>query len=509
MALNPVERRLALLCGEWMDFRADAGKRLLVWQVPENAMRLVQCFFEVQKLDLEYSSRDLFIVLTPAFEHSVRYARELKESLRGQYDASREDLAAQGLESDWPFDPVQAPDSPAGVIAALRSFGSKYHTTIGHLAAVLQPAGITDPAAFSSWVFRALAANPPERLRLVLIDSLEHPRFPDLTPQRDPRIALQRPGIDGLSTAQETFAQEPAVGPAGVFRNLMMGVVSLVEKGSADQVKAKATDALAFARRQGWADQEVVLRVVVAGALLKESRHQEAIGVYRGARSSAERALAADHPAGQKLVLQTWFGEAGARLAAGEAIEAAKCYDEAAAVAQRDGNAILALEAFRMAGFCYARASDPAMAIERGTLAMKIGEGLKPEARGQTTLPVAAVDLLRVIEPDRVSVLERGKGRLDARIADALRRAEERAVAMEDAPDPSRAQEIDARLEQETQHASDEAERELSAIVAGASRPFQEQFARARQLLGAAWPLESPMALPSVVDTRPEGAAAS
>jgi hypothetical protein len=31
MALNPVEQRLAMLCGEWVDFRAETDKRLLIW----------------------------------------------------------------------------------------------------------------------------------------------------------------------------------------------------------------------------------------------------------------------------------------------------------------------------------------------------------------------------------------------------------------------------------------------------------------------------------------------
>ncbi len=509
MGLNPVERRLSLLCGEWLDFRADPTKRLLIWQVPENAMRLVQCFFEVQKQDLEYSSRDLFIVFEPSFERSLQYSRDLKQALRGQYDASREELKAQDLPADWPFDLARVPDSPAGVIAALRSFGSKYHRTIGHLVAVLLPGAVADAELFAGWIVRALATDLPERMRLVVVDSSEHPRFPQLISDLDPRIAVQKAAVDGLSTAQETFAQEPTVGPAGVFRNLMMGVVSLIEKGSADQVKAKATDALTFARKQGWADQEVVLRVLVAGALLKESRHQEAIGVYRAAREAATLALGAEHPAGHKLVLQTWFGQAGASLAAGDLEDAARCYDEAAVVAQSDHNTILALEAFRMAAFCHARAGDSDGAIDRGMLAMKIGEELKPDARGQTTMPIAAVDLLRAIEGDRISLLERGKGRFEARLADARRRAEERAIAIEDDPDPARAGAIEVELERETGQARDEAERELESAIAPASALFREHFARARQLLGPAWPIESPMALTPAADALADGAAAS
>jgi hypothetical protein len=511
MALNPVERRLALLCGDWVDFCADPSKRLLVWQVPENATRLVQCFFEVQKLDLEYSSRDVFVVFQPPFEHSLQYSRELKQALKGQYEASRDDLAAQDLPADWGFDPAQVPDTPAAVLGALRSFGSKYHETIGHLAAVLMPGAVTDPDAFEGWVLRALDTALPERLRLAVVDSIEHPRFPGLTADRDARIAVQRPAVDGLSTAQETFAQEPATGPAGVFRNLMMGVVSLVEKGSADRVKAKAKDALAFARKQGWADQEVVLRLLVAGALLKERRHEEAIGVYRNARDAATRALAAEHPAGQKLVLQTWFGQAGASLAAGDAAEAARCYEEAAAVAERDRNAILAIEAFRMASFCHAKAGDASAAVDRGRQAMQVGQGLNPEVRGQTSMPIAAVDLLRALEPDRVPLLELSKGRLERRVTETRKRAESRTVAFESTPDPARAEAIERELAQESRRAREQAEREVAAIVAAGNKPFQEEFRNARELLGSAWPLESAIALqpaaepPPVAEPSPAG----
>jgi hypothetical protein len=169
MALNPVERRLALLCGEWTDFRSDTTKRLLVWQVPESALRLVQCFFEVQKHDLEYSSRDLFMVFESPFERSIQYSRALKQELSGQYDASREAMIAENVPTDWSFDAAAVPDSPSGFISGACSFGSKYKKTIGHLAAVLQPAKIADEESFSAWVLRALDLGFPERLRFVII----------------------------------------------------------------------------------------------------------------------------------------------------------------------------------------------------------------------------------------------------------------------------------------------------------------------------------------------------
>jgi hypothetical protein len=491
MALNPVERRLALLCEDWLAFRSDPSKRLLVWQVPDHALRLVQCFVQAQKHDLEYASRDLFVAFDAPFQHSVQYARTVKEQLLGQVQASRDGWVAQGLSAGWSLDPRATPDTAAAAVDALRSLGSSMHRHIGHLAAVLLPAEVADPGHWSRWLARALQAGLPERLRLVVVDSLDQPRLAALAEQGDPRVSLRRPAVHGLATAQETFAQEATLGPAGVFRNLLMGVVGLMEHGSAEQVRVRAADALQFARRHGWADQEVVLRIMVAGALLKEQRHAEAVQVYQVARQAAGQALQAGHPAGRKLALQTWFGEAGAQLAAGDAPAAARCYDAAAQVALEDQNPLMALEARRMGAFCHARAGDAAGAQQRALQALEVGARLQPQARAWSTLPLAALELLRSVEPARMPALQQVQARWLARQAQARDHAEQQAAAAEGSSDPAATAAIQAELEHREAQADEDAERELQAVVAAAPVPWQQHFAQGRDLLGAEWPLHS------------------
>lgn len=503
MALNPVERRLALLCADWLEFRADASKRLLVWQVPDHALRLVHCFVQAQKHDLPYSSRDLFIAFDAPFEHSLQYACALKEQLQGEVQASRAELAARGVDPNWSFDPAALPDTAAAVMGALRSFGSGHHQAIGHLAAVLLPADVSNGQHWADWLLRALQAGLPERLRLVVVDSLDQPRLAALTPQRDARISLRRPAVDGLATAQETFAQEATVGPAGVFRQLLMAVVGLMERGTAGQVCTRAADALAFARRQGWPDQEVVLHTLVAGALLKEARHAEAVQAYRAARQSAMQALQAAHPAGHKLVLQTWFGEAGAHLAAGDLAAAAGCYDTAAPLALEDRNPLMAVEAWRMGAFCHARNDDPAGAQQRSRQALALGRQLPPEARSQSTLPLVALDLLRVMEPAHTRQLEQVQVRLQGRLNELRRQAEQRAAAAEDSALPESSTGLQAQLDHNEDEAHAQAELELQTAVAGAPAPWREHFEHARDLLGPDWPLRSAWAAAPVAPQEP------
>jgi len=496
MGHNPVERCLLKLCDRWSVFRSDTTKRMLVWQADPNAMRFYHCFFEVQKHPSDFTVGDLFVVFDTPFEHTIQYSRELKKSLAGQYEASRDDLVLQGIQPDWQFQPETFPDSAAGFVRSLLSFGSKHHERIGHLVAVLMPGDVANNDSFASWLTSTLKTQYPERMRLIVIDSLETPRLDRLNGSGNESIQFEAPKIDALATAQETFAQESVAGPAGVFRNLLIGLMTLVEKGNAEQVKVKATDALKFARKEKWADQEVVIAMLAAGAMLKEKRFAEALKGYQGARRAAEQATADAHPAGGQLVLQTWFGEAGVHLAAGEYGSALQCYDQAAVLARQIPNPILGIEAFRMGSFCLARMNDAEPAIRRGWSALELGQRLKPDARSMTTLPIAAIDLLRVIESQRVASMEHIAYRRKARIDAARQTADQSALELGDSQDPRLFQILEAKLEKEIATARQTAARQLDTLAAGGSEPFKQVFTRSREMLSPEWPLDTLIGVP-------------
>lgn len=496
-ALNPVERRIAELGLRWQAFRARPEARLLLWQLPESGLRMAECFVEAQKLELPYVTGDVFLLFKQPFVHPLQYTRALKEALRGIVDASAQDFAAQGLEP-WRFDPAATPDTPAWFAEAVRGFASRHHRAMApeaQVVVVLWPGAVAHLPGWLRWVRALLDVGLPPRLRVLVADTLETPRFGALA--GDPRVAAERVDIDGLALAQETFAQEGGVGPAAVFRQLMMGVVALIDKGSPEQVKAKAADALQFARAQGWADQQVALRVMVAGALLKAGRHGDALVVYRAARQAADETVAAGHPAGRKLVLQVLFGAAAVHLAAGDAAAAAADYDEAALFAQHDTHPLLALEAFRMAAFCLGRGGDRDGAEQRCDCAVEIGAAMKPEARPLTTLAVALADAMRRLDPARVREMQAVKGRL-ARQLDAVReRGDALAARLVERGAPDALEQVDAQRSREAEAAAADAVARLEALGADAAPAFARRMATGRELLGPAWLVDSDLALPA------------
>lgn len=508
-ALNPVERRLMALAGQWQAFRAMPQARLVLWQLPESGLRLAECFVEAQKLELPYATGDVFLLFKQPFVHGLQYSRALKQALRDLYDASAEGLQAQGVATDWRFDPASTPDTAGWFAEALRSFGSRHHAAMApgaQLCVVLMPPQVAHAASFARWVRELLDVGLPQRLRVLMADAQEVPRFAAIAgaiaggrragEAPDARVVVQRIDIDGLALAQETFAQEGGVGPAAVFRNLMMGVVVLLAQGSADQVKARAADALQFARQQGWADQEVALRVMVAGALLKEGRHAEAVTVYRAARQAADDTVTAQHPCGHKLVLQACFGEAAVHLAAGSDVQALRCYDEAALVAQRDANPILAIEAFRMAAFCAQRAGDGPGAQERGHCALQVAEALKPEARALTALAVALADQMRWLDGRRMQAMQDVKKWLQQQLALVRERADALAERLSGQVGVDALARVEQQRSAEAEAAAEAARQRIDALIGQGPPAFVQWAAHGRRLLGAAWLVDSDLALP-------------
>lgn len=408
MAMNPVEQRIATMSTNWLDFRDDKSKRILVWQVQEDALSMVDAFVEMQKEQTDFSTGDTFLLFKTPCQYSLQYSNALKTELKGKFDASRDQLPDEGLEADWDFQPERIPDNAEGFVHSLLSFGSKYHQAIGHLVPILAPA-ITETKTYNSWLIDLLKQNLPEKLRLLLVQTKGSPLLDKLLEQNDPRVLIQELDINMGVLAQETFSQETTTGPAGTFRNLLMGVVTLVERGTSSQVRSKATDALNFARKQGWKDQEVVIRMLFASSLMREQRYGDATKVYRIARETAEITKKEKHPVGQKLVMQSWFAQAGAEFADEDYHTATASYDKAAIAAKEDENLPLTIEALRMAAFCLVRVDENKAALKRGERAVGIADTLPPDECPMTTIGTCLVDMMRIVDEPRVEALRQVK----------------------------------------------------------------------------------------------------
>ncbi len=484
---SPVEQRLAQMSALWLEATADDAVRVVVWRIPDNADRMLQAFFESQRHATEWQLPDLFVRFDAPFETSFGYSRALNEALLESYNGSLEGFRENGISFNWPSAAAGRADSAAGFVALFNSFAQHHATHFRCAVAALMPSAANSAAVWVDWVRSALRAGVAPNVRLALVESASAPTWQFL---RDDHAQVTRTidaPIDMFDIARETAARSPSNGPAVAYRQLFADVLTLVEKGTPAQTAARAEHALKIAAREQWPDQQVALHMAVAGSHVKAQAYEPALARYRLAREQAELAARARHPVGDNLVMQTWFGEAGVWLAAGQPRQASLAYLQAAACAQRFGNRMLGLEGFRMAAFCDARAGDRELAREHGALAVHEGRAIAADERAQTTLGVALHDLLRLQDAPRAERIEQLAQAYAAQLAETHAEGERQAARLGNRPADAAIDAIDTEMNRRFEAAFAQLREQRERLIHGGDEYFRKVVAVGRELLQPQW----------------------
>jgi len=403
---TPMLRGIQRLSDAWLAAAADPSRRLLVWRLPANASRLLAAFFEMQRHDQGRDTPDYFLRLDTPYELGFRYSRQIKQTLLERYLGSQDELRGQGITLGWRGPHAEHLDSAAGVVQVLDSFAEHHGSHLRLLAAVLEPERMVPGDGFEHWVDAALAASPGDRLRLVLVDTEEDPRWQPLLERHASVAARIDAPVDMFAIARDTASQSGGTGPEVLYRQLLADLMLLLERGSPQQVVGRAERALGLAQRHGWQEQASVVQMMVAGAWLKAGDHGQAITAYRQARSAADAARNAGNAAAPELVMQSWFGEAGCWLTAKNPERAAQTYLQASTSAASIPHPMFQLEGQRMAGYCLLQHGKREEARTQLLEAIRIAKPLSTQDRKATTLPQALWDLLQLQDLRRAEKIQ-------------------------------------------------------------------------------------------------------
>lgn len=486
-AKSPVEKRIDDLRDLWMEASAAPDVRLVVWRIPGNADRMLAAFFEAHKQSDVALTPDYFLSFDAPFDTGFGYSRGLMEALQLGYVGSRNSLKEQGAPIDWQGAHGEYPDSATGVLRMFGSFATHYQPHLRYFVAILSPGRMASAEALESWLDNALRAPVPSNVRLAIVDHAQTRQWQPLAERHGAAVRVIDAPIDMFDIARATAAQSGGAGPTTVYRQMLTDVMTLLEKGTAAQTAQRADKALVLAVREQWPDQQVVLHMAVAGGYLKEKQIPEAIGRYRAARECAVKAEIAQHPAGTNLVMQSWFGEAGAWLTAGQPERAAQAYVEAAEVAKRVPNGMFALEGLRMAGFCHAQARHREPARDHYLRALAEANAMAPGDRPLTTLPLLLQDLLRLQDPQRTERLERCAADYQAEIVVVHKQAEAQAAKLGQQPSPLALEKIEAGMTVHFERTFSKVCDERERLIAGGDEFFRKVVAVGRNFLHATW----------------------
>lgn len=395
---NPVERRFMQAHEDCLTFAESSDARLLYWQVNEDDLYLLNTYFQVQQENGCCSMK-----FDEDFTSGEDYAAQLIRHLIDFYDRRRDGSVAQGIDAGWTPPEQESDSSHTQYLLQICHSLMQFHPDIfpGFLL-IFSPSNLKSLGKMSSWLDVLLTEIisgkwASDRIRLAIYTT-EEGLFSDLTEKHPQRVHAIHGKYFCENVPREMIAESNERGDSGKFRRLFVELTETLKNNDPQRLEHLSQSALAITNKAGWFDQSVVVHLIAGAAYLKWQDKKKALNAYEQSLQSAEQAKAAQHPAGNKLIVNSLFGISSVYLQDKNYQMAAQHYDRIPAYSLEDEDYILTVEADRMRAECWDKARKPSIAIEAAFEGAEAGLLMEPEMRKQSSLPLVTHWLYKRIQ---------------------------------------------------------------------------------------------------------------
>jgi len=434
---NPIEKRLQLAAEGWESILAHPDARLARLLGTPDDRQLFEGFLTFES-DENGQLPDLFLRFGDEFTGIDAYVIALQKALKVQV----EDFAAEAKESGESL-PEGAPEAwappppaPGGDpidfwMATLVDFMRKYGSFFESVGIYLEPAGVGSAHEWMKFLLAvAKHADHPANARHLVWDDHANPQLEPLCRAEKVRVMTQPMDLD-MPGAMNEVAAEADDGSAGAtYRRHFTALATSGGQGDLPAAKAHSEKALAIASQEKWPALEVAAHMALAATLLGAKEFAQAYETYGAAEKSAQTAIAAQDPSGAKLELQAVAGKASTRVSAGDFQGAGVDYEIMAHKAEAQNDDRMALEGWRMAGYCREALKDWDGAYERNGKAIKVAEKMKMEDRETSTLPYVGQAFTRITQHTRQNQASQVKAYIDKLLPGWEKKVQRRAEAV-------------------------------------------------------------------------------
>ena len=387
---NPVERRFMDAHADWLTFAEKPQARLLYWQVNEDDHHLLNTYFQVQE-----ENSCCAIRFHIDFINGKHYATDLANYLIQFYEQRRENSLTQGITANWQAPKKLFASTPTQYLLQIAQSLTEYHPDIfpGFLF-VFSPANLASFQKMEDWLAELLDETiqgkwTTNTVRYVVYGGEDVP-FPALQKVYPEAVYCLKTRYYSENVAREMVAESNERGDSGKFRRLFVELTETMKNNDRTRLESLSKSALAISNKAGWFDQSVVIHLIAGAAYLSWQDADASLVSYQDALVSAKQAKAAEHPAGNKLIVNALFGISSVYLSQNHYKQAAKHYDQIPEYSLADKDYILTVEADRMRAFCWEFADDPDKAINAAFEGIDAGLLMEEPYRLASSLPVLA-----------------------------------------------------------------------------------------------------------------------
>lgn len=385
---NPVERRFMDAHADWLTFAEQAQARLLYWQVNEDDHHLLNTYFQVQEENSCCAMR-----LYYDFVNNDQYADDLANHLIQFYEQRRETSISQGIEAYWQAPKKTITSTPTQYLLQIAQSLTEYHPDIfpGFLF-IFSPSNLASFQKMENWLTELLNETEQGKwatktIRYVIYGSEDFP-FSSINKSSPDLICHLQSRYYCENAAREMVADSNERGDSGKFRRLFVELTETMKNNDRARLESLSKSALAISNKAGWFDQSVVIHLIAGAAYLNWKDADASLISYQEALKSAKQAKDAEHPAGNKLIVNALFGISSVYLKQNDYRRAAEYYDQIPEYSLADEDYILSVEADRMRAFCWEFADESDKALDAAFEGVDAGLLMEEQYRVASSLPV-------------------------------------------------------------------------------------------------------------------------
>jgi tetratricopeptide (TPR) repeat protein len=415
---NPIQQRIDLLVEKWEAVAAKPGIHIVRIHAEENEKDMVDAFY-MYLLGVDTQNNDIPVIFESVYENDHQYTKalldELKELIHIWNTANKDSISIKTEPINWEPDyTLIQKDNPAYLfIENMNRLAAylKLDDTV-FLVAVLKISILQSPQ-FNTWLEFALKAGFSKKLKFLIDDNSDNPFYEKIALKYPETIATLRPQLDMDNAMQQIAAMGNPNDPTVQYRKSFIALTQAIGKRKEKDAEKHAGTCTEIAlknleKNPYWIGQLIAVNAALANDQIGYKNYKKAIGYATEGVKAAEGAadIITDEFIYRKFVAQAIMLRASLYAATKNWNDAIADFSIAAEHYSYTNDMILAVEAWRMLGFCYDESGNTDEACKALSEAVSLSKQLPAHIIQYTTFAGIIELLLKINNQKYISDME-------------------------------------------------------------------------------------------------------
>ena len=396
---NPIQQRMDLFVEKWESVVSQEGINIVRIHAEDNEKDMVDAFYTYM-LGVDTPNKDVPVIFESIYHNDEQYTlailKELEQLLDIWNNAKKDELSIEIEPINWKPDyKLTKKDNPAYLfVENMNRLASYLNLDKKNFLVAILKISFIDSWQFNRWLEFALKAGLADKFKIVVDDTASNDWYAKLAAKYPAAVATLRPRLDMDNAMQQIAAMGNPNDPAVQYRQAFIKMMQGIEKRKENETVQHANDCIEIATKNlsknaYWIGQIIAVYAALANNQVGYKNFKKAIGYSTKGVEAAEKSqeLMLDLFIQRKFQAQAIMLRASLYSADKQWEKAMDDFIIAADHYMATNDVILAMEAYRMIGYCNVKFGDINTACNALSQAIELARNIPLHIIKFTTFP--------------------------------------------------------------------------------------------------------------------------